>query len=730
VLVNKSSNIRLRGVDAIRVLPEFLSDVGECDVVLVEGLDTSVDESVFGDILSLGVPVCFVGLEHSVKAGDYDLPCVAYSDLSPWLYSEFGVWTGFGEPVTYSPREIVVIPKAPAVKEQVAPRGIVGKPIAARAKPIKSSGVKTIVETSEVAEGGTLSGSGDDSDIRELYAKLSAQLDEAFSQIQRLERERDALKVSADDALSALELAKNSQTVAIQRFVADTKLEPDGRFAAEIEGATEVADALDSAKLAYNALWREIDSRDTQIEVLTKSIAKRAEEFERQLAELRRQTEASVTAAVTERDSALSSSQEALNALEIERESRVQLLSVIDSLISALEGKVEELVKAQSDTEAVRVELNNSERNRQILEAEKQNNQGIADYTSTGLSDIENASFSAEAYRLLQVTNDTLAKQVNSTQLELAGTQSRLTDAQEKAQILQRENDNLKVTAKAMSGALMGGAASIQSFKLPGNVRGFIVPVVGNSSCGITSSAVSLAKLLSVNNRVMLIDMDMLCTDMESRLGDGLLNPLVRVEGVSVDDGRNSAMGIIATRGVDFFIQHHNEIVIRVSATKGGLLDYMPGYYTRPDAFSAASIDYAQLFSYLLLRGSYKYVVVDCGKIGASVINDQIISNICEVGYRTLFVSDGDYAKVRGLNVKLKSCLGAAGRSIWEGAVWLLNRSMQTKIDLKVKNAVTPAIPVSIPIVSDMVGRYTDFTESSGGKRHFARVIEALGLIA
>ena len=312
-----------------------------------------------------------------------------------------------------------------------------------------------------------------------------------------------------------------------------------------------------------------------------------------------------------------------------------------------------------------------------------------------------------------------LRTQVASLKLERDRATSELAKAKKAAVRESERSETLTNSARSLSQVALRGS-QVSALPLFHYVaKALIIPVFGNGSTGVSSAAVSLSKTLGINSRTVLLDFDLVTTDLEGRFGERI-NPLVKLDD-GVTSSKNSAMGLFIEKGKDFFTSHFTELVVRIDSNKAGVLDYLPGFYAKPDLFMLTQADYTTLLNYLGSR--YDYIVVDAGKIGCSEIGDQILHNLCMCGFRSLLVTDTCVEKTRAMKLKLNDVFGTDIRNFASKSVWMLNRASKRE-DLT--RFTAPATSITVPILPEMIGTHESFHITGGAQREFNKVVKAL----
>ncbi|GHU92639.1 hypothetical protein FACS1894208_00130 [Clostridia bacterium] len=426
---------------------------------------------------------------------------------------------------------------------------------------------------------------------------------------------------------------------------------------------------------------------------------------------------AAMAKAIAERSAA-----QATSLLEQERQNSVNLAQQLTGVQERLNQQIQLTTDAENklilsggqDVPALHAQMREL---RRALQEKDEQIRRTADMTSEPNSDAAVGDLSPEvATGIIRQ----LRSQVASLKLErdraTAGLMKAKTDAAREGE----RAELLSINAKSLSQVALRGSqvSALPLFNY--SAKALIIPVFGNGSTGISSSAVSLAKLLGVNARTVLVDFDLVATDLEGRVGTRI-NPLVAMDGVDKNSAKSTAMGLFVERGKDFFASHFSELVVRVDSNKAGILDYLPGFYAKPDLFNLTQADYPAFLNYLGSR--YDYIVIDAGKIGCSEIGDQILRNLLMCAFRSLIVTDASVEKARAMRLKLNDVLGTELRNVIGRSVWLTNRATRNE-DLTRYTA--PSIGVTLPILPEMVGAHQSFHITHGAQKDFNKVVRAL----
>ena len=144
-----------------------------------------------------------------------------------------------------------------------------------------------------------------------------------------------------------------------------------------------------------------------------------------------------------------------------------------------------------------------------------------------------------------------------------------------------------------------------------------------------------MAKKAAVN-RALFIDLDI-----KSPKSNKLLNQVPLIEELRDirDVQQRSGIGALVNKGAEYVLANRDVILKRCIETKRGYLDYMSGIYTKLDTGSFE----LNLPRFLNAVGNdYDYIIIDCGKIGQSDIQDWIIRGINKCGSKNIAVVNND----------------------------------------------------------------------------------------
>lgn len=308
-----------------------------------------------------------------------------------------------------------------------------------------------------------------------------------------------------------------------------------------------------------------------------------------------------------------------------------------------------------------------------------------------------------ENNKTMDEINRTLRDQIVMLKNDLEKANKDKIFAQQTAAALEESNKNMRVSMKAMSVGMSGGvnvSSGVPPFQYQG--RGMVIPIFGCGSFGITTTAMSIANKLSAQARVLYIDFDMVAPKAD---GWFKINPLIRnVPDVEPNSPKATGLGLFVDKQVQYFLSNTASIILKPIQTKSGCVDYISGFYAKPDAIKLMSADFGSFLNYC--GNSYTYVIIDFGRLGSSDINDQLIKAFSDIAYRSVVVTTSDKFEIRTFRMKL-----AEAKIDINNVAWLVNMCERTNLEDTAKKAISPALYSLMTFNPDLYGKKLDFTK-------------------
>ena len=308
-----------------------------------------------------------------------------------------------------------------------------------------------------------------------------------------------------------------------------------------------------------------------------------------------------------------------------------------------------------------------------------------------------------ENNKTLEGVNRSLREQVVMIKNEYEQAKRDRIFAMQSAKALDEANKQLKTTLNVVTSGMSAGGIGMRVPPCNYTGKGMIIPVFGCGSFGITTTAMSIALKLAVDAKVLFIDFDMV---MPKADGWFKVNPLVRnIPDYDATDTKSTGLGLFVDRQVHFFLSYVASIINKLPIpTKNGSVDYISGFYCRPDTIKLISADYTSFFNYC--GNNYTYIVVDFGRLGSSQLNDIIIKMVSDIAYRNVVVTTNDKFEIRNFSMKLEES------NIDKNSIaWLVNMCENTSMEAATKKYISPAEHSMMPFNSNLYGKKIDFTK-------------------
>lgn len=558
--------------------------------------------------------------------------------------------------------------------------------------------------------------------VEQLQLEIGNKSSLSNEEVDRLTKEKDELIKKIDELTNKnIELEGKYSELEIAKIAVDNELntlKDDTKTEEEIKSLNdqihELSDNITSLNNDIAKLNNDIAEKENEISILNETISKYSKIIEIMKKLLSTAvTKLSITNSLEEQikmlistndkldtelgktKAALNDSQIKLNRLNTETERRIEL---------ATSFAKEDLESTKQENGSLRAQLQIVQS--QLTAKELQYNNLIK---ATGM-DESGANTILENNKILETMNQTLRQQMAELKTVCESLERDKSERDQSIRSLQDINGRLTTQLKAMSSGFSGGATSslVQPFTY--NNRAQVITIFGSGSYGITTTAFSIANNLSAYGRVLYIDFDMVSAKADSWFA---MAPIVEgVPGV-----KNSGLGIIVDRGTSFALPYMNIIIKQFAKTKGGCLDYLSGFVSKPDLIKLVACDFGALMNYV--GGSYAYVIIDFGRLGTSDVNDQLLKVFSNISRSNVVVTSNDRIDIRNTVIKIQK-LGLSKTNM----AWLINLADSTKIDKQNEQRISPASYMQIPFIDDFYGKHKDFSKDRISRDRFNSFLE------
>lgn len=338
----------------------------------------------------------------------------------------------------------------------------------------------------------------------------------------------------------------------------------------------------------------------------------------------------------------------------------------------------------------------------------------LKNVTEESLRNESNYKKVLEANSALEEANKALMQSTSFLKSEVEKLHKQLDVSNNSVRNLEETNRQLKASVTNMSkGVIVGDKKLRINCNYTG--RGFIIPVFGSGSYGVTTTAMSIAKKLA-NDSVLYIDFDIANPKADSWFGKV---PIIKdLTGIN-DALKKTGVGALIEKGTDYVIDNEKLIMQRVVETKTGYIDYFSGAYTRIDITKLMSVNFTQFINYV--GNTYKYVVVDLGRFGSSEVGDAIIAMFNSIAYKSIIVTLNNKYDVRTLGVKVHE-----DKLNLSNTIWMLNIADSSKVDPLINKSVGEAKLIIMPKVMQMYGSEQTFDKVSATRDRLSELIEII----
>lgn len=305
-----------------------------------------------------------------------------------------------------------------------------------------------------------------------------------------------------------------------------------------------------------------------------------------------------------------------------------------------------------------------------------------------------------ETSKTIEEYNKTLIEQLDTLKKKYNTAISEATIAKQTAEALEASNRTMRANMESMS-SLIGGGDKPQSIRpIRYSARGMIIPVFGSGSFGITTTAVSLAHKMASQSRVLYIDFDMICPRADVCFRTP---PTVKgVPGIDPTSRKSTGLGVLVEKQMQFFISNHQQIISKALQTKNGSIDYISGFYVRPDTNKLLMTDFSAFLNFL--GNMYTYIIIDFGKLGASEISDQLIKAFVDASFKSIVVTTNNKVEVNMFRTKLAECKIPMSK-----IAWLLNMCTTTKLDDSIRSILSSTKYEMLPFKPEIYGKHIQF---------------------
>ena len=502
----------------------------------------------------------------------------------------------------------------------------------------------------------------DNSKLKNTIDGLTAKLAELRQEIENKDRE----KIELEKYISKIKDESDKAESAVKEAI-DAKEATD-------EKVVNLENSLNELQSRLSSTRNELDAKAAEFNIAEESHVKEKERLEKEVEKLKQEV-----ASYSEKKDELETDLE--NRLEESRKSEEEIIRLnaeLDKLRSDILRAKEEI--EDKDSVITEKEEKINELNDKI---ERLNNRIIELSDSSEIEDLqlrydelEVEKLSAEAKlegaekrysELMQqiggdITIIDSIKRNNDTLNNInKSLKERVVELEGKCEVLQGDNKRLNTSISTLkenserlresieAAAQVGGGNDAEVPAIKYGAKGKIIHIFGHGSYGITTTAMSIAVRLGQSHRVCVVDLDITSPSLDQWTGS---SPYVK-EYIGIDMQLRTGLGILIKQGFKAFMSASG-MIKTIKSSKAGTVDCIYGLYARLQSREIAMAEYSKLLEYI--GENYDYIIVDSGRTGESIVHDSLISDVCNIAYKNIYVINGSSVlQVNSAIVKLRN---------------------------------------------------------------------------
>lgn len=395
-------------------------------------------------------------------------------------------------------------------------------------------------------------------------------------------------------------------------------------------------------------------------------------------------------------------------------ELKTQVSNFNAGIESATQFLKEEKVKVESERDTLNGELKAARAKIGVLEKSYEELTRI-----TGVDESNKKSLT-EVNKSLENVNMAMTTRISELSAELEAEKKARELAENKAKIAEENQAQLRTSVNVLSNSVQRGAVEHIAKEYDYTANAKIITVFGVGSHGVTTTAVSLAEKLRLQFRVLLIDFDLISPKMHAFLPD--ISPLLNgIKGFDNHDKTCTSMRAALKNGAEWFETEYTDCIITASkATRNSsCIDYMSGFigYTADDELEA--FDFCSVLN--TVGEEYDRIIIDFGKIGRSIVSDNIFKSVSKVANKNVLVIHKNVYDMTNAKMRLENL----DLSVTD-TIWVLNMIEQTSLSKAHQSVIGTSDYVFIPIDDRIFEKNVSFIQSRHSSSSFNNLIEKI----
>lgn len=495
------------------------------------------------------------------------------------------------------------------------------------------------------------------SELKEEIDKLNQSLDNKNKEIQSLNSNINDFEQKKYSEKLNLEIKSRLRILDLLNRVLDRTKSLEVELRKEIDNKDEIIDNYEELKVLYEKDNKTIKQLKEEKEELIKERDNAESKANTKLAELKNKVSSinvekiELEAELESAKSKIGEKENKIKSLNVEIATNNQIIADNQKLI---QGQHVQLSKYKSfDIDGLKKQLENA---KVQLDKQKKEIERLRENNLNSAKELLDSSNKDKNSLLVQVNKyKQLSEELNNENSSL------------KYELELEKNKNQRIVSKG---------SYTSDLICDYNAKGYIIPVYGGGSYGVTTTVMSIAYKLE--GKVLIMDLDAVAPKIESWVkkkpyidnADGIANRM-----------NATCFGAILYKSVDYFLDRERSFMQIISNTKNGEISYFSGCYTGVSYKQVESVDWSQLMN--TLGSEYDYIIVDLGRLGGSEAGTSLIKMFNRISFNDVAValhSDGD---VRSMIVRMQTA-----KLNRDKIVWLLNMAENNRLTETMKKSI------------------------------------------
>ena len=397
---------------------------------------------------------------------------------------------------------------------------------------------------------------------------------------------------------------------------------------------------------------------------------------------------------------------------------RNELLFMLTNSLDKTGALKKNVHEAKIEAEKARREANRVLSDNSILQAT------VDELKSLGTGGVEKEVYEdlQKSYDSLLETNDSLRVSISTMELREKQADERVKQYKERYETLDKTNRKLKenvseLTAKIEKLGSSNESGKVQMKPIEYLEKAKIITVSSNTSCGVTTTAVSLAHRLMELGDVLVMDFNTANPKLDAWFGK---SPIAKgVPSASKLGTNGTGMGLLMYNKVREIEQYFTSTCLKTTMScRGGSVSFFGGMYNSFSHDMLLKADYESLFRFL--GRQFRTIIIDCGIIGVSEDFDKVYGEIAKIASANIVVTTDEQFDIRNLKLKL------SGLGMINNRTRVVVNMRRKALEKGVKEQISQMEYVEVPFETDIFGERLDFYKSRLTAQKFDPIVKGL----